>query len=64
MISFNLKGDISLISNKLNNVVALFYADYADGATEPIDFPIAPRFSTEKLLKQVGMTVKIGLIIT
>eukprot|EP00088_Acartia_fossae_P012875 TRINITY_DN16663_c0_g1_i5.p1 TRINITY_DN16663_c0_g1~~TRINITY_DN16663_c0_g1_i5.p1 ORF type:complete len:415 (-),score=122.62 TRINITY_DN16663_c0_g1_i5:383-1627(-) len=28
---------------------------YADGATEPIDFPIAPRFSTEKLLKQVGM---------
>jgi len=30
--------------------------DYADGATEPIDFPIAPRFATEKLLKQVGMT--------
>jgi len=29
---------------------------YADGATEPIDFPIAPRFSTEKLLKQVGMS--------
>jgi len=29
---------------------------YADGATDPIDFPIAPRFSTEKLLKQVGMT--------
>jgi len=29
---------------------------YADGATEPIDFPIAPKFSTEKLLKQVGMT--------
>jgi len=28
---------------------------YADGATDPIDFPIAPRFSTEKLLKQVGM---------
>jgi acetyl-CoA C-acetyltransferase len=29
---------------------------YADGATEPIDFPIAPKFSTEKLLKLVGMT--------
>jgi len=29
---------------------------YADGATDPIDFPIAPRFSTEKLLKQVGMS--------
>jgi len=29
---------------------------YADGATDPIDFPIAPKFSTEKLLKQVGMT--------
>jgi len=29
--------------------------DYADGATDPIDFPIAPRFANEKLLKQVGM---------
>ena len=33
------------------------YLGYADGATDPIDFPIAPRFSTEKLLKQVGMNV-------
>ena len=24
---------------------------YADGATDPIDFPIAPRFATDKLLK-------------
>merc|ERR1712128_375267 len=29
---------------------------YADGATDPIDFPIAPKFATEKLLKQTGMT--------
>ena len=29
--------------------------DYADGATDPIDFPIAPRFANDKLLKQVGM---------
>lgn len=29
---------------------------YADGATDPIDFPIAPKFSTEKLLKIVGMS--------
>jgi len=28
---------------------------YADGATEPIDFPIAPKFSTDKLLKNLGM---------
>merc|ERR1712117_705291 len=28
---------------------------YADGATDPIDFPIAPKFATEKLLKQTGM---------
>lgn len=28
---------------------------YADGATDPIDFPIAPKFSTDKLLRQVGM---------
>ena len=35
----------------------LLYLGYADGATDPIDFPIAPRFSTEKLLKQVGMNV-------
>jgi len=28
---------------------------YADGATDPIDFPIAPKFATEKLLKMVGM---------
>merc|ERR1711981_239443 len=29
---------------------------YADGATDPIDFPIAPRFATEKLLRQTGMS--------
>merc|ERR1719187_1831326 len=28
----------------------------ANGATDPIDFPIAPKFATEKLLKQTGMT--------
>merc|ERR1719427_1590122 len=28
---------------------------YADGATDPIDFPIAPKFATEKLLKQTGV---------
>ena len=28
--------------------------DFADGATDPIDFPIAPKFATEKLLKQTG----------
>merc|ERR1712088_154966 len=31
---------------------------YADGATDPIDFPIAPKFATEKLLKQTGMNVE------
>jgi len=31
---------------------------FADGATDPIDFPIAPKFATEKLLKQTGMTVE------
>jgi len=29
---------------------------YADGATDPIDFPIAPKFSTDKLLKMVDMS--------
>merc|ERR1711890_82177 len=29
---------------------------YADGATDPIDFPIAPKFALDKLLAQVGMT--------
>merc|ERR1712209_387346 len=29
---------------------------YADGATNPIDFPIAPKFATDKLLKQTGMS--------
>jgi len=29
---------------------------YADGATDPIDFPIAPKFSTDKLLKMVNMS--------
>lgn len=28
---------------------------YADGATDPIDFPIAPKFATEKLLAQTGV---------
>merc|ERR1712154_223623 len=30
---------------------------YADGATDPIDFPIAPKFATEKLLAQTGVAV-------
>jgi len=30
---------------------------YADGATNPIDFPIAPKFATDKLLKQTGVNV-------
>ena len=30
---------------------------YADGATKPIDFPIAPKFATDKLLKQTGVNV-------
>ena len=29
--------------------------DYADGATDPVDFPIAPRIANERLLHQVGM---------
>lgn len=29
--------------------------DYADGATDPVDFPIAPKFANDKLLAQVGM---------
>merc|ERR1711970_213818 len=28
---------------------------YADGATDPIDFPIAPKFALDKLMAQVGM---------
>jgi acetyl-CoA C-acetyltransferase len=32
--------------------------DYADGATDPIDFPLAPRFANDKLLKQVGMNAQ------
>merc|ERR1712154_516722 len=27
---------------------------YADGAMEPIDFPIAPKIATDKLLQQMG----------
>merc|ERR1711971_1324809 len=29
--------------------------DYADGATAPIDFPIAPQIANDRLLQQVGM---------
>jgi len=32
--------------------------DYADGATDPIDFPIAPRIANDRLLKQVGMNAQ------
>ena len=35
----------------LNRVVLFRIVGYADGATDPIDFPIAPKFATEKLLK-------------
>ncbi|TRY63934.1 hypothetical protein TCAL_14360 [Tigriopus californicus] len=31
---------------------------FADGATVPIDFPIAPRFATDKLLKTMGMNAQ------
>merc|ERR1712203_1090248 len=31
---------------------------FADGATDPIDFPIAPRFATDKLLKLTGMNAE------
>merc|ERR1712115_520194 len=29
---------------------------YADGAMEPIDFPIAPKIATDKLLQQTGVS--------
>ena len=29
--------------------------DYADGATDPVDFPIAPKYANDRLLSQVGM---------
>jgi len=29
---------------------------YSDGATEPIDFPLAPKFALDKLMTQVGMS--------
>jgi hypothetical protein len=32
--------------------------DFADGATDPIDFPIAPKFANDKLLKQTGMNAQ------
>ena len=31
---------------------------YADGATDPVDFPIAPRFANDKLLKLTGMNAE------
>lgn len=31
---------------------------FADGATVPIDFPTAPRFATDKLLKTMGMNAQ------
>ena len=41
---------------------------YADGATDPIDFPIAPRFATDKLLKvetnnmgAINRSIEIGI---
>merc|ERR1712142_1144986 len=36
--------------NKYGAVPLARIVGYADGATEPIDFPIAPKFSTDKLL--------------
>lgn len=32
--------------------------DFADGATDPIDFPIAPQIANDRLLKLVGMTAQ------
>jgi len=29
--------------------------DFADGATDPIDFPIAPKFANERLLERAGL---------
>ena len=31
---------------------------YADGATDPIDFPIAPKFALDKLMAQVLLSAK------
>lgn len=31
---------------------------FADGATDPVDFPIAPKFATDKLLVQTGMNAQ------
>ena len=37
---------------------------YADGATDPIDFPIAPKFALDKLLAQVSsaQTIRLGTV--
>ena len=32
--------------------------DFADGAVDPIDFPIAPRVATDRLLAQTGMNAQ------
>jgi len=29
--------------------------DFADGATDPIDLPIAPRFATDRLMERTGL---------
>ena len=51
-----------MVNVHLKLIKIIFISGYADGATEPIDFPIAPKFSTEKLLKLVGMTVRNSII--
>jgi hypothetical protein len=32
--------------------------DFADGAADPIDFPIAPKVANDRLLKQTGMNAQ------
>ena len=45
----------SKISEKIfvNRIV-----DFADGACDPIDFPIAPKLANDRLLKQTGMNAQ------
>lgn len=41
------------LSNILCRIV-----DFADGAVDPIDFPIAPKVAGDRLLKRVGMNAQ------
>ena len=37
---------------------------YADGATDPIDFPIAPKFALDKLMAQVFLLRLLALLMS